>query len=363
MRFHGSPLQILGHDSTYPGGQYDDPPDPANVPMGGFEVPLDAFSMNVPPNYSRDKQFFVFFSSGNKRDGKVMGRSVLTRALDPMVPIDHQAHNQTLNHQMLTTFSTCRFINVSVQVRPASAVDGFGGEGDVLLVWGSGAYRADDLRLAVLDLRNAAVYSHLMSNSPFAIQDLGPRYFKGGQDRWSANEEDARPLFWPGALGELSVRWVSELGRYVLMAMSGPETDRPGGLDAHRPEPVGSVVAPAPGIRLGARRPGTTPAPNALAGDAVDGEPAVHLGQERSRPESGQGMRLRATVFARRRRVRPIPFRCKERRELRDFPIYVIYLASLPGGADASCRAVGRVGGVGKVKQAATSDVAHRRGL
>jgi hypothetical protein len=131
-----------------------------------------------------------------------------------------------LRFQLLTTFSTHRFINVSVQLRPASAVPGFGQDGHLLLVWGSGAYRADDLRLAVLDLRDTAIRSHLFEDRPFPVGALGPRYFagvKGDAPVWSLHEDQARPVLFPCALGELSVRWVDEIDRYVLLAMSGPE--------------------------------------------------------------------------------------------------------------------------------------------
>jgi len=134
---------------------------------------------------------------------------------------------------LLTTFSDYRFINVALQLRPAATVPGFGGSGQVLLIWGSGAYRADDLRLAVIDLRDPALWSLLLDRETFPVGLLGTRYYTGscgGMPLWSAHEVDARPLLWPGALGELSVRWVPELERDVLMAMSSPE------------DPIGAAV-------------------------------------------------------------------------------------------------------------------------
>ena len=199
---HGSPLRILGGPVT--DREYD--------------VPLDAFSAAG--------QLFVFFSSDHFADGKVMSRSVLTRALDPTVPLDPSARSRPVDHQLLTTFSDYRFINVSVQLRPAAAVPGFGGRGVVLLVFGSGAYRADDLRLAVVDLQDPALWSLLLDREPFAPAMLGTRYFAGvcgSQPLWSMHEEDARPVLWPLALGELSVRWVPEIERYLMLAMTGPE--------------------------------------------------------------------------------------------------------------------------------------------
>jgi uncharacterized protein DUF4185 len=176
---------------------------------------------------------FVFFSSDHSRDGKVMGRSVLTRALDPAAPIDPRARASDLRYLFLTTFSDYRFINVSVQLRPASAVPGFRGDDYLLLVWGSGAYRADDLRLAVIDLRDPATWSYLRDMRSFPVGVLPVSYFaglSGDTPLWSLHEEDAQPLLWPGALGEISVRWVPQLRRYVLMAMAGPE------------DPIGNAV-------------------------------------------------------------------------------------------------------------------------
>jgi hypothetical protein len=138
-----------------------------------------------------------------------------------------------MKYQLLTTFSNYRFINVSVQLQPASAVPGFEGIGTVLLVWGSGAYRADDLRLAIIDLRDPVTRSYLQATQPFPVEVLPIFYFAGmcgDRPLWSVHEEDARPLFWPSALGEFSVRWIPELGRYLLMAMAGPE------------DPIGAAV-------------------------------------------------------------------------------------------------------------------------
>jgi hypothetical protein len=206
---HGAPLEIVGGPVT----------------QREFDVPLDAFS--------EAGHLFAFFTSDHFVDGKVMGRSVLTRAVDSAMPISGDERDRPLRFQLLTTFSTYRLINVSVQLRPASAVPGFGQDGRVLLVWGSGAYRADDLSLAVLDLRDAAARSHLFEDRPFPVAALGPRYFAGMERDapvWSSHEEEARPVLFPCALGELSVRWVNEIDRYVLLAMSGPE------------EPVGANV-------------------------------------------------------------------------------------------------------------------------
>ena len=208
VRMHGSPLTIV-------------PP----VSQMEYDVPLDAFSVGG--------QFFVFFTSDHFVDGKVMGRSVLARALDPSMPIDGSTRDPNLRFQLLTTFSTYRFINVSVQLLAAASVPSFGRTGHVLVVWGSGAYRADDVRLAVIDLHDPAMWSYLLDDRPFPVDVLGMRYFTGmcgSAPQWSFHEEDARPVLFPCAIGELSVRWVPQISRYLLLAMSGPE------------DPIGSAV-------------------------------------------------------------------------------------------------------------------------
>jgi hypothetical protein len=222
VKFHGAPRQVVG----VPAGE--------TISEVNYDVPLDAFSLNG--------QFFVFFSSNRFQDGKVMGRSILTRSLNPSPVIDPNDRANRLQFQFLTAFSDYRFINVSVQMRPASTLPGLPGVpgrasgGEVLLLWGSGAYRADDLRLAVVDLRDPATLNLLLGRSAFAEASLRVYYFAGTSGvatEWSASETDAVPLLWPGALGELSVRWVPEINRYLLMAIAGSIDNGPS-------DPIGS---------------------------------------------------------------------------------------------------------------------------
>ena len=150
---HGSPLQIVGdlRDDRTSDREYD--------------VPLDACSLGG--------QLFAFFSSNHFADSRVMGRSVLTRAVDASMPISGSARKQPLQFQFLTELSSFRFINVAVQRRRAADVPGMGHEGQVLLVWGTGAYRADDLRLAIIRL-SPAVLDRLFGDGPFATEGLAP---------------------------------------------------------------------------------------------------------------------------------------------------------------------------------------------
>ena len=221
VRFHGSPLRL----------------DRAS--MREYDVPLDAFS--------RGGQVYGFFSADHFRDRLVMGRSVLARAVDPALPIDPAARRRPVRFAVLATLSSRHFVNVSAQLLPASVVNQstcplgsesagvnrgdryFGSEpagGDALLLWGTGSYRASEVRLAMLDavaLDRLDGFEH-----PVPSEELGLRYWDGSG--WADGEEQAAPLFRPGALGELSVRWVPEAGKYALLAASGPE------------DPIGAAV-------------------------------------------------------------------------------------------------------------------------
>jgi hypothetical protein len=200
--FHGSPTDVVGGDVT----------------QVEYDVPLDGFSFA--------DQLFGFFSSDHFADDRAIGRSVLARAMDPTVPIDPDARGKPIQFRFLTTFSSHRFITPSVQVLPRTAVEP-GAAGQVLVVWATGGYRTDDPRLAFIPLDDEPARSLLLGDEPCTPAELGTRYFAGtgddGTARWSASEDDAAPLLWPCALGEICVRWVPELDRYVMFGMPGPE--------------------------------------------------------------------------------------------------------------------------------------------
>ena len=192
VRFHGSPLKLVGGHTT----------------MREYDVPLDAFSTGG--------ELYGFFSSNHFRRRRVMGRSVLARAEDPGLPIDPASRRSPVRFRVLGTFSDRHFINVSTQL-----------VGDDLLIWGSGPYRASEPRLAKLDgeaLARLAPADGARGARKGTVPFLAPggvRYWDGAG--WSDHEEDAAPLFTPGALGELSVRWVPDGGAYLMLAGSGPE--------------------------------------------------------------------------------------------------------------------------------------------
>lgn len=192
--FHGSPLRLRGGGAT----------------MGEYDVPLDAVSL--------DRQLYGFFSSNHGRNRQVVGRSVIARCADPHLPVDPRRRHRSIRFDVLGTLSEHHFINVSAQLRPAVTVPGASDDGEVLLLWGTGSYRSSEVRLAMLDADGLARLAGLGRRRTTA--DLGLRYWDG--HGWSPTEDHAAPLFSPGAYGELSVRWVPEVGRYALLLASGP---------------------------------------------------------------------------------------------------------------------------------------------
>lgn len=190
VEFHGSPLRLQGWGVT----------------SREYDVPLDAFSLG--------DDWFVFHTSNHFRRHQVMGRSLLTRAVDDPATISGAARRRPFRLRVLGPFSDWRFVNVSAVV-----------EGETLWLWGSGSYRADDLRLARLDLGSDAVRAALRGRR-LPRGGLPVEYWAGADadgPRWSDAEADAAPLFGPGAFGEISVRWSPEVGRWLLLAMPGPE--------------------------------------------------------------------------------------------------------------------------------------------
>ena len=205
---------------------------------GEYDVPQDGFSFGG--------HMFAFFSTDHFRNGKVMGRSVLARCDQPIPAIETSKPLDPLTFQYLTEFSRYRFINVSVQYASAANSRRWGlpdgREG--LLIWGTGAYRADHVYLAFLPLDDEQVTDKLFSPfsaNPVDLGSLGALYYCGlesGKPQWSESELDAVPLFYPAAIGELSLRWDPMLRAFVMMYMSGPD------------DPIGAAVV----MRLG-RRP------------------------------------------------------------------------------------------------------------
>jgi hypothetical protein len=182
------PLQFI----IAPDGCYLSPSVP-DIQLGAFEVPTGGFSARG--------RMYVFFTTDATFDGGVarMGRSVLAVTADGA-----------------RTFTYCydvsrdKFINVAPVVISNHDIPGLPQlDGQGILLWASGRYRASDPYLAYLPMTG--------------VDDRGElRYFAGivaGSDRpaWSAREEHAVPLFSHPCIGELSVSWNLFLGKWLML--------------------------------------------------------------------------------------------------------------------------------------------------
>jgi Domain of unknown function (DUF4185) len=186
---------------------------------GVVNVPQDGFSFR--------EHIFAFFTTDSFQKGKVMGRSVLVRCDEAVPEIERSNKFQPLTFHYLTEFSRYRFINVSVQYASAAASRQWrlpdGREG--LLIWGTGSYRTDHIYLAFLPLHDEnLIHEMLFSQHEIPREHLPVLYYRGterGQSPWSTDERDAVPMFYPAAIGELSVRWDPTMRAFVMMYMSG----------------------------------------------------------------------------------------------------------------------------------------------
>lgn len=163
------------------------------ISQGSFEVPLDAVSIG--------NRMYLYHSTDHS-DVVTMGRSVLAVSND-----------NGLNFQLLYTLSSSNFINVSVN--KVNLLDWPGtpvSSGEGIFLFGSGSYRASNVRLAF--------------QPASGIEDVTSlRYFigldAGGGPLWSSNEADAIALFDQPSVGELSVAWNKFIKRWVMLYNSG----------------------------------------------------------------------------------------------------------------------------------------------
>lgn len=180
------------------------------IRQAAFEVPLDGFSHHG--------RMYVFFSTDNQDipirhkpqasgtlNAAIMGRTLLAASTDT----DHDGYT----FEQIFELSREKFINVSVEKVADSRAIGLPGDGEGLLIWGCGRYRASDVYLAYLPLNRLHDRSTVL-------------YFTGlddhGSPRWSGWEGHAVPLFCAGCVGELSVRWNRFLRRWIMMYNGDP---------------------------------------------------------------------------------------------------------------------------------------------
>ena len=159
------------------------------IARGAFNVPLDGVSVS--------NKMYLYHSTDHS--GTVMmGRSVLAVSDD-----------NGWTFRLLYTFSRTNFINVSVSKVNLADWPGFPQPaGDGLVIFGSGSYRASNVRLAFQPAASIEDSSSL-------------RYFAGldgaGNPTWSTSEAASIDLFSQPHVGELSVAYNKFIRRWVML--------------------------------------------------------------------------------------------------------------------------------------------------
>jgi len=169
---------------------------PVTIPgisQAAFEVPLDGVSVS--------NRMYLYHTTDHS-SSVTMGHSVVAVST-----------NDGRNFDLLYTLSTTHFINVSVNKVDLRDWPGFPQpEGEGLAIFGSGSYRASDVRLAFQPANEIDDVSSL-------------QYFTGldaaGHPLWSASEPDAIALFDQPCVGELSVGWNKFIRRWVMLYNCG----------------------------------------------------------------------------------------------------------------------------------------------
>jgi hypothetical protein len=163
---------------------------------GAYDVPLDGVSVS--------NRMYLYYATGSSTT--TMGNSVVAVST-----------NNGWTFSLLYTFSRTNFINVSVNKVNLLDWPGFPqASGDGLVIFGSGSYRASNVRLAFQPAASIESASAL-------------RYFAGldasGNPTWSTQESASIDLFTQPSVGELSVAYNKFIRRWVMFYNSD---------DAHR---------------------------------------------------------------------------------------------------------------------------------
>ena len=176
---------VFIHDET---GTYK-PVEIPGISQGGFEVPMEGTSIGG--------RMYIYHTTDHTEEVK-MGRSVVAVSDDD---------GQTFTY--LYDLSTQHFINVSIVEVDLAAWNGFPqNRGAGLVMFGSGPYRASNVRLAFQPAEDIESHTSI-------------RYFTGvdgsGQPVWSSQEEKAQPLFDQPCVGELSVSNNRFIGKWIML--------------------------------------------------------------------------------------------------------------------------------------------------
>jgi len=173
------------------------------APLGNFEVPTGGFSFNG--------QHHVFVS---RRNPKEMQRSLLAKAANPRNGFNFLYwvdHDDDLTKP--PPIGSANFINIAATVIRnedwASSLPANAGPGLGLLLFGSGRYRGSGVCLAWAPLTIGSD-----PPPPTQWQYFDPKNWWGDP----GVKEHARPFEGPAGVGELSVNWVPQLRRWVILS-------------------------------------------------------------------------------------------------------------------------------------------------
>ena len=168
------------------------------IDQGSYCVPLDGVSVS--------NKMYLYYATDHSAS-VTMGRSVVAVST-----------NNGWNFRLLYTLSRTNFINVSVNKVNLADWPGFPqASGDGLVIFGSGSYRASNVRLAFQPASDIESASAL-------------RYFAGldasGNPTWSTQESASIDLFDHPVVGELSVAYNKFIRRWVMFYNSGDTAHR-----------------------------------------------------------------------------------------------------------------------------------------
>ena len=208
--------------------QYEGIPVVNNICQQGSEVPVEGVSFG--------EYMYVFFATdSDSARYSYSTRSVVARYNGSKIVQDKEkldfGNPLYAFSKMDGRHGNGKFINVSVEIIKndnlrnhilGDLVD-IGEDG--LLIWGSGRFRASDVYLAYMPLKDIGTPT-TRAEKPASI-----RYFSGydadkNRPRWKKDESDAVPLFYSGCVGELSVRWNKFIKKWIMMYNS----DNPRGI-------------------------------------------------------------------------------------------------------------------------------------
>ena len=169
---------------------------PLSVPglkRGAMEVPVGGISLGG--------RMYVVFTSGFDLFKQSIERSAMARSDDDGRTWTYLYDvSRATNHDM----KTMRFLVVDMLEVDAESNPGLPYEsGKVVLIWGSGPYRASNLSLACVPSAS--------------FEDRSAFRFYAGDARWSTEELDAAPLFDDPQVGEFSIDWIGPVQRWVVL--------------------------------------------------------------------------------------------------------------------------------------------------